>query len=52
MDRISRKLLKRLSSVPAVKNKKVFYVSDSLYRLGPRVISGLKELEEHLSKKK
>lgn len=48
MDKISGKLLKRLSSVPAVKNKKVFYVSDSLYRLGPRIIKGLEELEGHL----
>jgi len=50
MDEISGKLLKRLSSVPAVKNKKVFYVSDNLYRLGPRVIKGIEELEGHLRK--
>ncbi len=50
MDKISIKLLKRLSSVPAVKNNKVFYVSDSLYRLGPRVIEGIEELAGHLKK--
>jgi ABC-type Fe3+-hydroxamate transport system substrate-binding protein len=36
--------------VPAVKNKKVFYVSDNLYRMGPRVISGLEELAGYLDK--
>lgn len=49
MDEISSRLLKRLSSVPAVKNKKVFYVGDSLYRLGPRVIKGIEELEGYLN---
>jgi iron complex transport system substrate-binding protein len=51
MDEISGRLLKRLSSVPAVKNKKVFYVSDNLYRLGPRVIKGIEELEGYLQRK-
>ena len=49
MDEISSRLLKRLSSVPAAKNKKVFYVGDSLYRLGPRVIKGIEELEGYLN---
>ncbi|NIO87856.1 MAG: ABC transporter substrate-binding protein, partial [Candidatus Aminicenantes bacterium] len=40
MDKVSIKLLKRIPHVPAVKNNKVFYVSDSLYRLGPRVVEG------------
>ncbi len=48
MDEVSGKLLKRLSGSPAVKNKKVFYVSDNLYRLGPRVIKGIGELEGYL----
>ncbi len=46
--KVSSRLLKRVSSVPAVKNKKVFYVGDSLYRLGPRVIKGIEELEGYL----
>lgn len=49
MDEISSRLLKRLSSVPAAKNKKVFYVGDSLYRLGPRVIKGIQEMEGYLN---
>jgi len=51
MKKLSSRLLKRLSTVPAVKNKKVFYVSDSLYRLGPRVIKGIEEIAGYLSKK-
>jgi iron complex transport system substrate-binding protein len=45
---VSATLLKRIKSVPAVRNNKVFYVSDSLYRLGPRVIHGIEELAIHL----
>lgn len=37
-------LLKRLRSLPAVKNNRVFYVSDDLYRLGPRTIQGIGEI--------
>jgi iron complex transport system substrate-binding protein len=37
-------LLSRLKNVPAVINNRICYVSDNLYRLGPRVISGMKEL--------
>lgn len=45
---VSGRLLERISGVAAVKNKKVFYVGDSLYRLGPRVIEGMEELERYL----
>ena len=48
MKDISRGLLKKLSMVPAVRNGAVCYVSDSLYRLGPRVIRGIEELEKCL----
>lgn len=48
MKDISKGLLKKLSMVPAVKNGAVCYVSDSLYRLGPRVIKGIEELEKCL----
>jgi iron complex transport system substrate-binding protein len=44
MRAVSAGILKRLESVPAVRNGKVCYVSDSLYRLGPRVIAGIEEL--------
>ena len=44
MQEVSATLLKRLKSVPAVKNNRIYYVSDSLYRLGPRVIEGIEEI--------
>jgi iron complex transport system substrate-binding protein len=41
---VSQGIIKKLASVPAVKNGKVCYVSDNLYRLAPRVIQGIEEL--------
>lgn len=40
----SKGLLERLRSLPAVRNGRVFYVGDGLYRLGPRVIKGIEEV--------
>jgi hypothetical protein len=37
-----------MQSVPAVKNGKVFFLSDKLFRLGPRVLKGIEEMEAHL----
>lgn len=48
MDKVADGLLKRLKSVPAVRSNRVFYVSDYLYRLGPRTIQGTEELAGHL----
>jgi iron complex transport system substrate-binding protein len=50
MEDVSSGLLKRLSSLKVVKTGKVYFVSDHLYRLGPRVIEGIEELEMHLNK--
>ncbi len=44
MEPLSRGLLKKLSGVTAVKDRHVFFVSDRLYRLGPRVVEGIEEL--------
>jgi iron complex transport system substrate-binding protein len=44
MRKISGGLLKKLSGGPAVKNQQVFFVSDNLYRLGPRVVQGIEEM--------
>ena len=41
---VSENLLKRIALVPAVKYKAVCYMSDSIYRLGPRVVQGIKEM--------
>lgn len=48
MRETSRGLLERLSKVPAVKNDKVCYISDGIYRLGPRVLNGIDEMDRCL----
>lgn len=47
---VSGSFIKRLRILPAVKNNKVFYVSDDLYRLGPRTIRGIEEIYGLLDK--
>ena len=44
MRKVSGRILKRLSIVEAVKNGRVYFVSDALYRLGPRITEGIEEL--------
>jgi iron complex transport system substrate-binding protein len=44
MKAMSKDLLRKLALVPAVKNGKVFFLSDNLYRLGPRVVQGIGEI--------
>lgn len=44
MRTVSEGILEKLRNTPAVRNGRVCYVSDSLYRLGPRVVSGIEEL--------
>jgi iron complex transport system substrate-binding protein len=41
---VTEGILKKLSNVPAVKNDAVCYVGDGLYRLGPRIVQGVREL--------
>lgn len=50
MDKVADGLLRRLKTVPAVRNGRVYYVSDYLYRLGPRTMNGVDELAAHLKK--
>ncbi|MDA8091519.1 MAG: cobalamin-binding protein [Nitrospiraceae bacterium] len=45
----SKRLLKRLSMLDAVKKGRVYYMSDALYRLGPRTIKGIEELSSRLN---
>jgi iron complex transport system substrate-binding protein len=40
----SEKLLDKISIVSAVRNGKVFFLSDRLYRLSPRIIQGIEEM--------
>jgi iron complex transport system substrate-binding protein len=51
MEEVSKGLLRRIASVPAVKNRAVFYISDSLYRLGPRIVKGIEEMAVCLKQK-
>jgi iron complex transport system substrate-binding protein len=46
--KLSGRLLERLGSTPAVRSGRVFFLSDRLYRLGPRVIDGIEEMAEFL----
>jgi len=48
MRKLSSGLLDRIAALPAVKNNRVFFVSDSLFRLGPRIIDGIKELSGYM----
>ena len=42
------RFLKKLSIVEAVKNNRVYYLGDALFRIGPRTISGILEMEGKL----
>jgi iron complex transport system substrate-binding protein len=44
MEKASEGLFTMLGKVPAVMEKRVFYVSDDLYRLGPRTLRGIGEI--------
>jgi len=48
MEKVSRGLLERLNKVPAVRSKRVYYVGDYLYRLGPRTVTGIDELARYM----
>ena len=45
---VSRGFLDRMQSVPAVRNGNVFFLSDRLFRLGPRVLTGIDEMAADL----
>lgn len=44
IEKVSEGLLGKLRTLPVVKSGRVFFVSDDLYRLGPRTVSGIAEL--------
>jgi iron complex transport system substrate-binding protein len=46
----SQALLGHLRMLKAVREGRVYYVSDNLFRLGPRFVDGLRELREILNK--
>jgi iron complex transport system substrate-binding protein len=48
MEGRAQPLLKRLAVLPAVQKKKVFFLDEAVYRLGPRIINVLKEMSNCL----
>jgi iron complex transport system substrate-binding protein len=44
MEERSKPLIERLSTLDAVRSGRVFFVGESIYRLGPRIVSGLEEM--------
>ncbi len=44
VEKISQGLLQRLKILPAVREGRVYFVGDGLYRLGPRIPQGIAEL--------
>ena len=48
---VSRGILRKMTSVPAVNSGAICYLGDGLYRLGPRVVQGIEELAECLKQK-
>jgi iron complex transport system substrate-binding protein len=48
---IAKGLLRKVSRVPAVQNGSVCFVSDTLYRLGPRIVKGIEEMERCIGSK-
>jgi len=49
MKEMAKGLLTKVASVAAVKEGRVFFLSDSLYRLGPRVVPGIQEMAKCLN---
>jgi iron complex transport system substrate-binding protein len=52
MREVSGGALDRMQSVPAVRNGNVFFLSDRLLRLGPRVLKGIEEMATDLEQAK
>jgi len=48
---IAEGLLRKINRVPAVRNGSVCFVSDTLYRLGPRIVKGIEEMERCIGSK-
>lgn len=44
-------ILEKLKNTNAVKNKRVWYISEKILRTGPRFIEGMKEMDEFINKK-
>lgn len=47
MKEVSDGLLRKIAMVTAVKKDAVFYMSDRLHRLGPRIVEGIEEMDRY-----
>lgn len=45
----SGRLLKKLHMLEAVKNKQVYYIGDPLFRMGPRITEGIREMAGYIN---
>jgi len=43
-DPLARGLFSKLSSLDAVKKGRICYTSDTVFRLGPRIVDGIREI--------
>ena len=46
----SRRLLKRLNHLEAVRKGRVYYIGDPLFRMGPRITNGISEIAGYIEK--
>jgi iron complex transport system substrate-binding protein len=46
----SRRLLKRLNHLEAVRKGRVYYIGDPLFRMGPRITDGISEISGYIEK--
>ncbi len=44
MEERTKPLIERLSTLDAVRSGRVFFIGEAIYRLGPRIVSGLEEM--------
>jgi iron complex transport system substrate-binding protein len=44
MEERTKPLIERLSTLDAVRSGRVFFIGEAIYRLGPRIVSGLEEI--------
>ncbi len=47
---LSKGLMKKLGMLEAVKKGRIYFTGDALYRLGPRIVEGIEEMEGYLNR--
>ena len=49
MGESSSAFLKKLAAIDAVKEKRVYWMGDSLFRMGPRIVEGIRQMDAAIS---